>query len=337
MKTRTPLITGLATAAALATTLGVLGAAPVSADPDPGTTPTPIDLVGVGSDTTEKVMNSVAAAYNAELWGSATKLHSFDATGSATITPKAGCAEMPRPNGSSAGIKALMADQSTPACIDFARSSREKSTSGSEDGLAFLALGRDGVTWVRQEVSNAPASLTTAQLGAIYRCEATTWDQVGGTGTGTIEPYLPQSGSGTRSFWLSAIGVSTPGACVTQGVPENDGTALPNDPDVVAPYSIANYIAQAYRGIDDRHGTTVMGQIDSRQPTTGTGTAAELNPGFAPGFLRLVYNVVERTPLGEVAPQHQAVFGADGYICANQELVSAHGFGELGTECGAVS
>lgn len=326
-----------AAGSALAVLLALAPAGPASAEPAPGTTPAQLDLVGVGSDTTEGVMSSIAAAYNAEAWGAATRLHSFDATGSPTIVPKAGCAEIPRPNGSSAGIKALMADQAAPACIDFARSSRAKSTTGSEDGLAFFALGRDGVTWVRQQTSNAPASLTKAQLAAIYRCEATTWDQVGGTGTSAIKPYLPQSGSGTRSFWLAAIGVAQPGACVTQGIAENNGSALPNDPDLLAPYSIANYVAQAHRGINDVHGTTVLGRIDSREPVTGSGATAALNAAFVPEFLRLVYNVVEKSPLGQVAPQHEAVFGADGYICGNQDLVSAHGFGELGAECGAVS
>lgn len=326
-----------AAATLLAITMGAAVPASASADPDAGTTPGPLDLVGVGSDTTQGVMNSIAAAYNAEAWGSATRLYSFDAIGSPTITPKAGCPEMSRPAGSSPGIGALQADESVPPCIDFARSSRDKKTDGSEDDLAFLALGRDGVSWVRQEVSHAPASLTAAQLGAIFRCEVTTWDQVGGTGTGTIRPYLPQSGSGTRSFWLSAIGVSQPGSCVTQGIPENDGTALPNDPDVIAPYSIANYIAQAHRGLDDVHGTTVLGAVAGVEPTIGSGPDAVLNPAFAPNLLRLVHNVVEKTPLGTVSPSHLAVFGPDGYICRNQQLVSEYGFGELGPDCGAES
>jgi len=315
----------------------VTGASVVQADPPAGTTPSYVDLVGVGSDTTQGVMNHVSESFNAEPWGALTHLWSFDATGSATITPKQGCAEIARPNGSSAGIAALLADTATPSCVDYARSSRARKTDGSEDGLAFFALGKDGVTWVRQGVSSAPGSLTKAQLAGIYSCTLTTWDQVGGTGSSVIKPYLPQSGSGTRSFWLSAIGVSAPGACVVQGVPENQGTALPNDPDVIAPYSVANYIAQAYRGLGDVHGTVVPGQISGLAPITGTGSAAVLNLGFEPTFLRTVYNVVRRTPLGEVAPYLTAVFGADGYICTHQSLISDYGFGELGDACGAIS
>lgn len=324
-------------AATLAATTAVTVAGPATADPQPGTTPSQVALVGVGSDTTQGVMNHVAEAYNAEAWGNVTHLYSYDAARSATITPKAGCAEMPRPNGSSAGISALAADASTPPCLDYARSSRVKKSDGSEDGLAFFALARDGVTWVKQGTSNAPASLTKAQLAGIYSCQLTTWNQVGGTSTNVIKPYLPQSGSGTRSFWLSAIGVASPGACVTQGVPENNGAALPNDPDVIAPYSIANYIAQAHKGLDDVHGTTVLGQIGGLAPLTGSGSAATLNAGFDPAFLRTVYNVAKKTPLGEVAPYLTAVFGASGYVCSNQQLVSDYGFGELGADCGAVS
>lgn len=324
-------------AAALVAAAATTVSSPALADPRDGATPTPVDLVGVGSDTTQGVMNHVADAYNAEAWGGLTHLYSYDATGTATITPKAGCAEMARPNGSSAGIAALAADASTPPCIDYARSSRAKKTDGSEDALAFFALARDGVTWVKQATSNAPASLTKAQLAGIYSCQLITWDQVGGTSTTVIKPYLPQSGSGTRSFWLSAIGVSSPGACVTQGVPENNGAALPNDPDVVAPYSIANYIAQVHKGLDDVHGTTVPGQIGGTAAITGSGSSAALNAGFDATFLRTVYNVARKTALGDVAPYVTAVFGPSGYICDNQTLVSDYGFGELGADCGAVS
>lgn len=330
-------LSALAGAAVLGAAMVVTFSGPVLADPPSGTTPSQLDLVGVGSDTTQGVMNHVAGAYNAEAWGGLTRLHSFDATGSATITPKAGCAEMPRPNGSSAGIAALAADASTPPCIDFARSSRAKKTDGSEDGLAFFALARDGVTWVKQTTSNAPASLTKAQLAGIYSCQLTTWNQVGGTSTNVIKPYLPQSGSGTRSFWLSAIGVASPGSCVTQGVPENNGSALPNDPDVIAPYSIANYIAQAHKGLGDVHGTTVPGKIGGLAPITGDASSATLNAGFDPAFLRKVYNVTKQTPLGEGAPHLTAIFGPSGYICSNQQLVSDYGFGELGADCGAAS
>lgn len=326
----------LAAAATLAVAAVATVSGPALADPPSGTTPSQVDLVGVGSDTTQGVMNHVADAYNAEAWGGLTHLYGFNATGAATITPKSGCAEMPRPSGSSAGISALVADGSTPPCIDYARSSRAKKTDGSEDGLAFFALGRDGVTWVKQAASNAPASLTKAQLAGIYNCQLTTWNQVGGTSTNVIKPYLPPSGSGTRSFWLSSIGVPSPGACVTQGVPENNGAALPNDPDVIAPYSIANYVAQAHKGLDDVHGATVPGQIGGLAPIAGSGSSAALNAGFDPAFLRTVYNVAKKSPLG-VAPHLMAVFGSSGYICSNQQLVSDYGFGELGADCGAVS
>ena len=333
MRLRLPALAAVIVVAAATVTV----AGQASADPPSGTTPSQVDLVGVGSDTTQGVMNHVADAYNAEAWGGLTHLYGFDATGSATITPKAGCAETARPNGSSAGISALAADRSTPPCIDYARSSRAKKTDGSEDGRAFFALARDGVTWVKQGTSNAPASLTKAQLAGIYTCQLATWDQVGGTSANVIKPYLPQSGSGTRSFWLSAIGVASPGACVTQGVPENNGSALPNDPDVIAPYSIANYIAQAHKGLDDVHGSTVPGQIGGAAPITGSGSSATLNARFDSTFLRTVYNVAKKTPLGEVAPHLTAVFGSSGYVCSNQQLVSDYGFGELGAECGSVS
>ncbi|NHA00348.1 hypothetical protein G5V59_10145 [Nocardioides sp. W3-2-3] len=51
-------------------------------------------------------------------------------------------------------------------------------------------------------VSNAPATLTPAQIVGIYKGEITNWSQVGGT-AGVIAPKIPQGGSGTRSFFVA--------------------------------------------------------------------------------------------------------------------------------------
>ena len=147
--------------------------------------------------------------------------------------------------------------------------------------------------------TNAPASLTLLQLKNIYLCKTTNWDKVGGT-AGTIDAFIPQSGSGTRNTFLLALGGGvtpiTPGSCVsdlpTQADPggtleENEGInpAL-NDINAIFPYSIGAFVSQAYRsapvhadGITctpagaenkfgcDYHGVLTLDEINGSKPT----------------------------------------------------------------------
>lgn len=329
----------------VASTLLGAGAASATVATDPSSTPAKSDLVGVGSDTTQDVVglagsklkkSGIVANFNAtdpdqQLW-------SFDAFGSASIVPAEGCAEMVRPNGSSAGVAALKADQSAGlGCIDYARSSRVKNPATDGD-LVFVPFARDGVTWAAfpksagSKKSNAPADLSTAELASIYSCTVTNWKQVGGKNA-AIKPYLPQSGSGTRSFWLAAIGVATPGACVNQpaGFPENDGSAVPaaDRAGAIIPYSIAKHIAQSKGVGEDVRAKSTVRKIDGASPVVKN----KLNPDFAPAFLRQVFNVIKPADQGTEA--FDAVFATDGFICSNPKIVETFGFGKLtGASCG---
>ena len=51
----------------------------------------------------------------------------------------------------------------------------------------------------------APPTMTDAQLINIYNCTFTDWGQVGGIPGHAIQRYLPQSNSGTYSFFLSDL------------------------------------------------------------------------------------------------------------------------------------
>jgi periplasmic binding family protein len=236
--------------------------------------PRPLDVVGVGSDTVQNINDFVAdgdpfgdgAGYNGA--GNKYKMISFDATPDAndragylngstnsnlqvlnpTIVLRQGTTPVLRPNGSSAGIAALIAD--TAHKINYVRASRalksteetsyenanpgdkldtvEISTDPLEIAYSIAATNPLGGT---NPASNIPAAgLTVAQLTAIYSCSSTarTWAQVGGTGPNAgndIVPLIPQTGSGTRSTFLGDIGVTTPGGCV-QTVEENDPSAI---------------------------------------------------------------------------------------------------------------
>jgi ABC-type phosphate transport system substrate-binding protein len=330
--------------AAVCLALVGIGVGPAFAT-DPSPTPPRASIVGVGSDSAQDVMEKVGTTaarsgysrnYNAttatfKLWG-------YDATGSATIVTKTGCAAITRPNGSGSGIAALKADEASGGrCIDFARSSRVKNAATDGD-LLFVPYARDGVTWAAFPTAgstafHAPANLTTAQLKSIYTCTVTRWSQVGG-GRFPIVPYLPQASSGTRSFFLTAIGVTKPGACVRQpaALEENNGALIPSAdrPNVIVPFSTAKWIAEKSTVSKDVRAGATLRKINGTAPLTATGS---LNTGFTKTYLRLIYNVIK--PADKTKPEFSKVFARAGYICAHPSIARAFGFAALPTtQCG---
>jgi ABC-type phosphate transport system substrate-binding protein len=266
----------LASVAAAATVAG-LAARPAFADPPGGIVPRPADAVGVGDNTSQYLLDQLAYDFDTANPKASTLLYSWDAVNPDSqaigdaIETKDGCAAIARPDGSGAGITALAAGarptgNSTNYCIDYARSSRSRNSTDppyGPGGVAFVALAGDAVTWASRDAASggtdAPASLTTAQLVNIFECKDSNWDQVGGQDA-PIEAFLPQSASGTRAFFLTALGGGVtpivPGSCVsdlpTSGDPggtleENEGVNPALDtPEAIFIYSVGDYLAQAY-------------------------------------------------------------------------------------------
>jgi ABC-type phosphate transport system substrate-binding protein len=334
----------LLTAAALATSLVTVASGTALADPT--VTPAATDIVGVGSDTTQTVLTQYSTDYNATLAASAPHLYSWDATGSASITPKAGATSITRPNGSGQGFAALTAAGSQ---VDFARSSSAPAA-GTSTAYDYISFAKDAVTWsATASGSNAPANLTTADLTKIYDGTYTTWSQItdiaGYTGPAvTIKPYLPQSGSGTRSFFLKAIGVTTLGANVVSGPEENEGTNLAlNDANVIFPYSVGHYIGQVYNGHSsgtDAAGVLSLRNINGVVPVNAT--THTINPSFAnPVYGRTLFNVVrdaEYVAAGTHGDALRAIFSPTGWICTNATAIAdtkSYGFLTI-SSCGTI-
>ncbi|MFD9599221.1 hypothetical protein OG609_15275 [Streptomyces sp. NBC_01224] len=291
-------------------------AIPASADPAPGTYRV---LAGVGSDTTQDVVNGLGTAVD-----SGALIASYNATGTSPVKTRATGCEIARPNGSSAGINALRnAVDNNTGCLDFARSSRGVADSSTTD-LTWIPFGKDAVTFAVRGDSALPKALTKAQLVSIYTCRTTSLNGV------TLTPLLPQSGSGTRSFFLGRLGLTedTFGTCVDDTVQEHNGQALDSAGDI-APYSIAQYIAQGNEivGVDDRRGDAVLGSVDGVQPQLADGT---LNTAFP--FNRDVYNVVPTAKLTD--PTLAGAFvGSTSKVCAQTAVINTYGFGAIAT-CG---
>ncbi|MFE6227312.1 MULTISPECIES: substrate-binding domain-containing protein [unclassified Streptomyces] len=300
--------------------LGVALAPAAQADPNPVTQYR--TLAGVGSDTTQDVMNGlgdvVVNAFGQKI------IASWNATGTATVKTKATGCVINRPNGSSAGIDALRnAVDTNSGCLDFARSSRGPVDTSTTD-LTWIPFAKDAVSWVKRSDSALPATLTTAQLKAVYECSLTSLNGV------ALTPLLPQANSGTRQFFLSSIGVTTPGSCVTQGAQENDGTVLDSAGDI-APYSVAQYTAQEKGAVADRRGAAVLGSVGGVAPRNADTT---LNLSFP--FVRDVYNVVPTAKLTN-ATVAQTFVGSSSKVCAATSTLTTYGFGALGAGCGATT
>jgi ABC-type phosphate transport system substrate-binding protein len=374
MRMLNKLIAGTAVVAS-ATALAV---APALADPITGSgkavVPSQSDVVGVGSDTIQNLFDQFSIDFNASI-RRGPRLYSWDALNPKTgltdnIKTKTTCASIMRPNGSSAGITALIANTKSKDkkhfCIDFARSSRgRKSTDPSKGpgGILFVALAKDAVTFATNSGSHAPTNLTTAQLNAIYTCKDTNWSQVGGS-SAPIVAELPQSGSGTRAFFETAIGItdSSVGSCVGQTAQENEGVNAvftgKNAKNVIFPYSIGKYIAEKFhsakclksscapvKGVAckptkkqnrfgcDTHGNMLLRKINGTQPTNGTGSKTVINPHFTANFVRTVYAVVRWATTKDHIPAYlEGFFGSashHGWVCgtkaAHQDLIN-YGF-----------
>ena len=289
---------GVFAAAALLTT--IFTGPPAQAEPT--FTPDANDIVGVGSDTTEFVMQRLSVAFNAATVGGTRRLASFDATGTATIVPRSGAAAIPRPNGSSSGIDAL---QATPS-LSFARSSRGPNATGDE-GTVFFPYAVDTLGYAFAANTHAKKNLTAAQLALIYTCQRTNWSQFSRP-AGHITAKIPQAGSGTRTFFLASIGITETqlqdaiaqpdNVCSVTEVQEHDPTPLIGDLNAIAPFSRARY----------------------KILTAAQKTQVKIDAATAPfNVKRNVYNVVRTTDVGTLGQ----FFDDNSWICTSTAALNA--------------
>lgn len=298
-------VTAAVTASALALTAGSASAA---VDPNDTTfTPVAGDLIAVGSDTTQGALKLLAESFNAQTPAPAFRVATFAATGGGQITLPGGAIN--RPNGSGSG-KALLYGATNNTDVDFARSSSAQSPTETSAGLQSFPFALDTLTMVvsNSVPSNAPTTLTTAQIVEIYKGNITNWNQIPGGTAGTIAPKTPQPGSGTRSFWDSQLKIMNGGVTVTYGasvqeVQEHDDTDIKNDANAIAPFSV---------GRAELLGTTLR-----------------LEDGYKAD--RAVYNVVRGADVG--LPDVLSVLGQDGFFCSIEArpLIEQAGFLQLAT------
>lgn len=314
------------------------------------------ELAGVGSDTTQDVMNGVGAVVADPNHLPANLLiASYNATGTTPINTRGTTqCSIPRPDGSGAGVAALRSDITAGThCLDFARSSSAPNATGQ---FTFIPFAVDAVAPAVRTGSTIGANIVAADLVHAYNCQSTTgatlpvgtYPTLNGV---TVHPLIPQAGSGTRKFWASKMGISatTLPWCVSDvakdgtQVQEHDGSSLQrtvaaDGAEDVVPFSIAQWIAQSnsIAGVTDRRHGAVLESVGSVAPRNADGT---LNTSFP--YNREVYNVVQTTRLGE-ADLKLAFVGSTSKTCTAKyagtttTVINKYGFG-TDANCGVTT
>ena len=260
----------------------------------------------VGSDTLQDVGNALAngttiSGGNVRSLAAGKAIGSFDATGSVLIQTKPAGPRFGRPNGSSDGVKALSRSidgaaytagtVGSPAVvitgqIDIARSSSGAGATANATGpLLYVPFGRDALSYAHTGTDTAFNNIDQATLTGIFNCSITTVNGV------AVVPVIPQAGSGTRTDWLSKLGLTATystanPACVVVGQEHDTKTladgATPFPANGITAMSAGQWVAQSTgAGIDRRGATAVLGTPIAGTPAaTGTGTATVPNAAF---------------------------------------------------------
>lgn len=297
MKIKRPLVLGVAAGIILSTVAVVT---PAFADPVTDS------YAVVGSDTLQDSMNALTngttvTGSSVRIKAAGQAIGNFDAFGSAKIQTKPGKAQIVRPNGSGAGVTALItAIDGNTGQVDIARSSGGPSATVSENGkLTWIPYGRDAVAYAYYPDPSHPddlANLDAAALKQIYEADAPL--TVGNT---VVKPLIPQDQSGTRKFFLSATGVTKLGGLptatfnnVANSLPENDASVLTQVGQIV-PFSVASWIAQSNgAGPSTLTANAVLGKVGGTPAFSVSGGVLSPSSAFySSSFGRVTYLVVE--------------------------------------------
>ena len=162
-----------------------------------------------------------------------------------TITLRAGTTPVQRPNGGGAGLAALLADgdATNGHRISFVRSpnlptaAQQTNTTPGVGELYTVQFADDTQYIATGSTTNAPTTLTAAQLVKIYSGVWTTWGDVAAGVTPaahnvgeTIIPLIPQPGAGVRTIFTNALKAANGGTAVglvgVKDVQQNDPTTI---------------------------------------------------------------------------------------------------------------
>jgi len=296
---------------------------------------------------------------------------------------------------SSGGASATLQATDIRGAVHFARSSGGPAAADTTPlgAVAYVPFAKDAVTYAVSPNSEIPeltfgrAAVVTnvggvtgkveSTLFAIYTCKATKvvnpatgpnflangdYVAAGSDVVTNLNIYVPQSGSGTRSFWIGKFGVAesditTPtskGSCIkdviagsspSAGVQEHSGLAVGTDNYGITPFSIPQFVAQSNGapGVTSRINGAVLRAVGGVAPTVTVGSVLKTNTAFttstASSMLgRLVYNIVPTRELDNPASlTHEVFAGKTSKVCQATAAIEQYGFALLTARSGASS
>ena len=252
--------------------------------------------------------------------------------------------------------------------VHYARSSSGPSGAVANGALTYVPFAQDNMTYATAPLnitkipSDIPlgtvANTTEVSLMNIYKGNITQVivdtatgdfialedpDYVAGAGetAHTINAYVPQAGSGTRSFWIGQVKISesditgglVPATDVTPSglsVQEHDGTAVANDPYALVGFSISQWVAQTNGVAPKRTAGAILRSMGGLEATVVTDGVYATAPTWS-AIKRAVYNIVP-TALVNADEENaitRAFRGTNSLVCQSQAVIQKFGYGLL--------
>lgn len=250
----------------------------------------------------------------------------------------------------------------------YARSSSGPSGAIANGVLTYVPFAQDNMTYATAPLniskipSNIPlgstANTTEVSLMNIYKgnitqviedeatgdfikLEAPSYVPAAGEVSNTIRAYIPQAGSGTRSFWIGQVKITeaditgglVPAKDVTPAgvtVQEHDGTAVATDPYALVGFSISQWVAQTNGVAPKRTAGAVLRSIGGLEPVVVTDGVYATAPTWS-AIKRPVYNIVPTALINadEENAYTRAFRGTNSLVCQSQAVIQKFGYGLL--------
>ena len=278
--------------------------------------------------------------------------------------------ELGKPRTASAPTTAQLAGK-----FHYARSSSGPSGAISNGVLTYVPFAQDNMTYATAPNSKIPSDIPLGSVantsevsliniykgnitrvivsestGDFIKLAAPNYTPAAGEVSHTIRAYIPQAGSGTRSFWIGQVRITeteitngvTAAKDITPGgvsVQEHDGTAVANDPYALVGFSISQWVAQTNGVAPLRTAGAVLRSMGGVAPVVQTAGVYSTAPNWT-AIKRPVYNIVPTALANSDTPNAitRAFVGTESLVCQAKDTILKFGYGLLsytGTDAAA--
>jgi hypothetical protein len=188
---------------------------------------------------------------------------------------------------------------------------------------------------------NITKVIVSESTGDYIKLAAPNYTPAAGEVAHTIKAYIPQAGSGTRSFWIGQVKITetditngvtaakdiTPGGIAVQ---EHDGTAVATDPYALVGFSISQWVAQTNKVAPMRTAGAILRSMGGLEPVTQTAGVYATAPTWS-AIKRPVYNIVPTALANSDTPNAitRAFVGTDSLVCQAKDVIQKFGYGLL--------